>query len=197
MWDGATGRVVVGVDLSLEGLRALRAAVEQARWRGMELRAVRAFEPPQDDIWYDRWPNGELHPAAGSPQRSRPEFRDRWVTRERETQQLVARAFEEAMGRVPPDLRVTFVTNAGPPRRVLLDAASREEDLLVVGTSHRRQWWPFRRSICRYCLARARCAVLVVPPQEAGRELARWRLLQRRRELSSLLADAAPRSGSG
>ena len=66
----------------------------------------------------------------------------------------------------------------GPAGPVLVDAADRPDDLLVVGTGRRglRRW--IRRSVSRYCLAHAHCPVVAIPPsdlmEEAGRGLHLW-----------------------
>ncbi|MFI1159356.1 universal stress protein [Streptomyces sioyaensis] len=53
----------------------------------------------------------------------------------------------------------------GKPGKVLVEVASQADDLLVVGAGARgrplRALWP---SVGRYCIARAGCPVLAVPP---------------------------------
>lgn len=178
--------VVVGVDDSLAGLRALRAAVQLARGRGMRLRAVCTY----------RLPSG-LGGAYGH------EGVDPWscvnddvlAALKRDAVAAVVRAFGQAMGGVPRDLVVSVDPTDRPLQRELVQAASREDDLLVVAASRRAHWWsPPRRSVARRCLARAICPVLVVPAPQGARELggwAPWRRLQRRRELADLLGELA------
>lgn len=146
-------RVIVGVDDSLAGLRALRLAVAEARRRHAVLHAVRVwnFEP----AW------------RGSPAG--------WYKQiEREAVELIARAFGEAMGEVPDDVEVVTATPMGRPGRVLIDYAHGDDDLLVLGTGQRR-WWRrlFRSSTARYCAPRAWCPVVVVPPDAFARTASR------------------------
>ncbi len=136
-------RVIVGIDESLAGLRALRVAVTEARSRGAELHAVRVwnFEP----AW------------RGSPAG--------WYRQvEHEAEEVIGRAFDEAMGGVPEEIEVVTATLMGRPGRVLIDYAHGDDDLLVLG-SGQRSWWRrlFRSSTTRYCAPRAWCPVLVVP----------------------------------
>ncbi|MEU5305823.1 universal stress protein [Streptomyces noursei] len=53
----------------------------------------------------------------------------------------------------------------GEPRKVLTAVADRTDELLVIGAGARgrlrRTVWP---SVARYCVARASCPVLAVPP---------------------------------
>lgn len=156
-------RVVVGVDGTLAGLRALRVAVAEARRRGAVLHAVRVwnFEP----AW------------RGSP--------DGWYRQvEREAADAIHRAFAEAMGGLPGDLQVITATPMGYPGRMLVDYAHRDDDLLVLGAGPRR-WWRrlTRRSITKYCVARAWCQVLVVPLDAFARTASRESL---KRDLAAL-----------
>jgi nucleotide-binding universal stress UspA family protein len=180
-------RVVVGVDDSLAGLRALREAVGIARSRRIELLAVRACPAPQQaGLWSWSWPLAGLGvPATGS------RVEGLWQIREREVQAAAAHAFDEAMGGMPCDVPVSILAADDRLPRTLVNT-SQERDVLVIATPRKARWWPFRRSIVRYCTAHADCPVLVVPPLRAARELdGRWRPRRalRRHELSGLLAD--------
>jgi hypothetical protein len=55
--------------------------------------------------------------------------------------------------------------------------ADRPDDLLIVGAGRRGAlpWMAFAR-VTRYCVARAQCPVLTVPPPALARELGRGRL---------------------
>ncbi|HUZ56185.1 MAG TPA: universal stress protein [Streptosporangiaceae bacterium] len=70
------------------------------------------------------------------------------------------------------------VVQRGEAGRVLLQIASRPEDLLVVGAGRRGALVRMARSgkVSRYCLARARCPVLAVPPPGLAQEAGHWRL---------------------
>jgi nucleotide-binding universal stress UspA family protein len=135
--------VIVGVDESLAGLRALRSAVTEARRRGAVLHAIR--------VW-------NFNPAwRGNPAGWYQEI-------EREAADTLDRAFAEAMGGIPGDLKVVVGTPMGRPDRVLIEYAHDDHDLLVLGCSQRR-WWRrlLHRSTAKYCASRALCPVLVVP----------------------------------
>ncbi|HEY8472585.1 MAG TPA: universal stress protein [Natronosporangium sp.] len=142
---GTDGRVVVGVDHTLSGLQALRRAVAEARARRQPLHAVRAWKPAPTS-WYVSLAEQREHEAAAASQ-------------------LVTEAFVETMGGVPTDLPVELIGKPGIPGEVLVEHANRTDDLLVVGTGSRRFWrrW-LRDNVAWYCLAWARCPVLVVPP---------------------------------
>lgn len=70
MDDGRPGRVIVGVDTSLSGLQALRAAVAEARQRRAPLHAVRTWEPAPSDPGFAetraKGPHGALASAAST-----------------------------------------------------------------------------------------------------------------------------------
>lgn len=136
-------RVIVGVDGSLAGLRAVRVAVVEARQRGAVLHAVRA------------WRLAPLRPGSPADWHRQVEC---------EAMDFIARAFDEAMGGVPDDVEVVMATALGRPGRALVDYAHDDNDLLIVG-SGQRSWWRrlFRSSTARYCAPRACCPVLVVP----------------------------------
>ncbi|RKR86835.1 universal stress protein family protein [Micromonospora pisi] len=140
----AAGRVVVGVDASIGGLQALRFAVTQARVSHRPLRAVRAWSGPT--TWRD-------------PARMVERWRDELA---RGAHRYVMSAFVTALGSVPDDVVVDVAVPEGDPGPSLLGYAASEADLLVVGGRSAR----FGRStgpVTRYCLARARVPIVVVP----------------------------------
>jgi nucleotide-binding universal stress UspA family protein len=160
-------RVVVGVEDTLAGLRALRVAVAEARRRGAALHALRAwtFTPSRSGgpgAWYD-----EMQKVAADK---------------------VVAAFDKAMGGLPRDVEVVSGTLVGPPGSALVDYAHRDDDLLVVGaTRGNRLVRLLRASVPRYCVAWARCAVLVVPPDTFARQARRESLARAiRREFPTL-----------
>lgn len=140
----AAARVVVGADNTLSGLQALRRAVAEARARGLPLHAVRAWVPRPRNMYPTLADQRQAEAAAAT--------------------QLVAKAFADTMGGLPLDVTVQVVFVPGPPGPVLVDLAG-HDDLLVLGSGRRGFWrrW-FRSSVTRYCIARAPCPVLVVPP---------------------------------
>ena len=165
------GRVVVGVDDSLTGLRALRVAVAEARRRGAQLHAVRV------------WTIG----ALGGPG---------MVYLKADVANLAAatvtRAFLAAMGGVPRDVTVVVALPEGERVAVLTAYADRDDDLLVIGSAQRS--FPgrlFRTSIARRCMGRGSCMVLAVPPVQFARHEARIRRAIRR-DADTLTYGVAP-----
>jgi nucleotide-binding universal stress UspA family protein len=182
------GRVVVGVDDSPAGLRALRAAVIQARLGHRELVAVRAFPMPRD-----REAGHAIAIAYGSPGSREPSGPSRarrreLVTRQRQALGVVKESFGQAMGSLPDGIQVRLQVSSGKPGPVLTATACRENDLLVVGAPASRCWRRlFHRSVSHYCAARAACPVVLVPPPELARELGSRHRPWRRHDLDKLL----------
>ncbi|WP_084714446.1 universal stress protein [Streptacidiphilus rugosus] len=186
MWERHIGRVVVGVDDSLAGLRALREAVEMARLRGMEVCAVRTYPPPPEP-GSGGWNTGTdgMDPQFFATQDPRSAL-------ERNALAAARHAFDQAMGGVPRDVVVSIETESVPLHQALVAVACRDEDVLVVaGPRRRHSWWPPRRSVALRCVTRAGCPVLIVPAPRGAREPGShwqpWRRWQRRRELDALL----------
>jgi nucleotide-binding universal stress UspA family protein len=147
MEEGGGGmKVVVGVSDSLTGWSALRQAVHEARQRGADLHAVRAY------------------PIRAAGRNPAPPLLARDGAAEAES--IVRQAFANAMGGVPHDIDVKIVVAPGPARWVLADYTGCDDDLLVVGSGRRGV---LGQRTARYCLAHAGCLVLVVPPQELAR----------------------------
>ena len=110
------GRVIVGISDSVTGLRALRLGVAEARRRGAELHAVRAWLPQH---------NPGLTPistAAGQADQAAA---------------LVCHVFDD-IGGEPTDLTVVTATPEGAPGPTLVSYADGDDDLLVMGASPRR-----------------------------------------------------------
>ncbi|HLV57358.1 MAG TPA: universal stress protein [Natronosporangium sp.] len=141
-----TGRVIVGISTTLSGLHALRVAVAHARERRVPLHAVRTWEPPADpDVLSGSGPGERPLASAASA--------------------TVASAFTETLGAVPADIEVRTVVVPDSPGPVLVGYACRDTDLLVIGTGRRSGLRRLRGSrVVRYCVSRAVCPVLVVPP---------------------------------
>lgn len=148
-------RVIAGVTGSVGNLHALRRAAAEARERGTGLVAVHAWVPPGGDFSERRCPLPDL----------------RQVWRDAAWQRLKD-AFDAALGGFPPGLRVEPVVIRGEAGPVLVDIADREDDLLVLGSGRRRAFRPLpRHRVSRYCLARAACPLLIVPPTRLAREM--------------------------
>ncbi|MER5945728.1 universal stress protein [Streptomyces sp. NPDC001904] len=138
------GRVVVGVSGSPASLAAVRSAVGQARGSGRALVAVVAWEPPEGEKLYSRWPDRA--------------WARHWHAEARAT---LARAIEEAVGGLPPDLDVTLRVVRGRPGPVLVGLAAGPDDLLVIG-GH-------RGPVHRYTRRHAWCPILTVPLRKVPR----------------------------
>ena len=145
-------RIVVGVEDSFAGLRALRVAVAMARSNGAAVHAVRV------------WARGERGPGG---------FASWFDEMERIAANVITAAFAKSMGGRPDDLPVVATTLVGSPGPALVDYAYRDDDLLVVGATG--GWWPgsLRPSVPRYCVAHARCPVVVVPADVFARQARR------------------------
>jgi nucleotide-binding universal stress UspA family protein len=152
-------RVVVGVSGSLGSLAALHRAVAEARRAvgraiggaggGAEVLVLHAWEPPGGEFGYRRSPCPPLLSAVRAAAAER-----------------LAEALAEAFGGADPGVPVTARTVRGEPAAVLLAAADRPGDLLVLGPSG--PWWQrgLRRPVPTRCVRAARCPVLVVPRPE-------------------------------
>ncbi len=186
-------RVVVGVAESPAGLRALRTAVDQARFLHRELFAVRAYSSPPDRDLLHKTGMATLPgytPAASWSQATRSAI----DAREQDQMRIIERAFANAMGCAPDDLVINATARLGTPGSVLVDAAYLDDDLLVVGATHRKS--RFRKSTGHYCLRKAKCPVLVVPPHDLARRVIRKYSVRRwDHELQAFLAKNPPSPG--
>jgi nucleotide-binding universal stress UspA family protein len=141
-------RIIVGVSGSPGSLQALHHAADLARAHQAALVPVLAWLPPGGDL-ADR-----SHPS--------PYLRTLWrdVARQR-----LGEAIDLAFGGVPDDVAFEPDVVRGDPARVLVDVACRPDDMLVIGAGRRGAL--ARALSCRvgrYCLARAQCPVVAVPP---------------------------------
>jgi nucleotide-binding universal stress UspA family protein len=161
-------RVIVGTSGSPGSLPALRYAQRLARRDDAQLIAVHAWLPPGGDLADRRYPS--------------PYMRKLWAEA---AQQRLQDALELAWAGIPAGLAVQRVIVRGEPGPALVDVASDDDDLLVVGAGRRsrltRIW---RGRVSRYCLARARCPVMAVPPAELPHRTRRRGWTLRRRELT-------------
>jgi nucleotide-binding universal stress UspA family protein len=160
-------RVIVGVSGSVRSLQALRRAAAEARARDAVLVAVHAWIPPGGDLAERQCPNPEL----------------RRIWKDAAWQRLWG-AFDAAFGGMPPEVEVEPVLVRAEAPFALVELSGGDNDLLVIGAGRRgalRRLW--RARIPRYCVARATCPVLVVPPtalaQEMDRPLHAWMIIHR------------------
>ncbi|MEU3098766.1 universal stress protein [Streptomyces sp. NPDC006967] len=143
--QGSFGRVVVGLGDSTEGSAAVRFAFREAQARGCALHAVRTWRRP-DHEHVD-------HPliaddAAGA-------YEERAST-------LLTDVLRDAV-RHHPQVDVRRQAVEGPPHKVLLDASS-EADLVVVGARRRHGHVGLQLGrVAHALLHHAGCPVAVVP----------------------------------
>ncbi len=143
--QGSLGRVVVGLGDSTEGSAAVRFAFREAEARGCGLHAVRAWRRPT--------PEHVDHPliadgAAGAG--------------EEHALALLADALRDAAGS-HPQVEVRRQAVEGPAHKVLLDASS-EADLVVVGARRRHGHVGLQLGrVAHTLLHHAGCPVAVVP----------------------------------
>lgn len=161
------GRVIVGTSGSPGSLRALRYAEDLARADDATLMPVLAWLPPGGDLADRR------HPCA--PMRR--------IWREDACRRL-RDALIAVWGEVPDDPRVEPYVQRGEAGWVLVSMACCPDDLLVVGAGRRGALARLvSGKVSRYCLARAECPVLAVPPsalaREVGHGLPRWAVWHR------------------
>jgi len=141
-------RVITGVSGSQRGLPALRYAAALARGHSATLIPVLTWLPPGSEFAYCKCPSGQLRPV--------------W---EQDARERLWAALTTALGGVPADMTTEPLVVYGEAGRVLVQTASRPGDLLVIGTG--RQGGLSRLAggrVSRYCVARAGCPVLAVPP---------------------------------
>jgi nucleotide-binding universal stress UspA family protein len=156
----AVARVIVGASGSPGSLRALRYGEVLARAYQAPLVPVIAWEPP------------------GGAQAGRFQYPDGLAE---ECQGIACRRLRDALvavwGEVPDDPMVQPHVERGPAGWVLVSLARRPDDLLVVGAGRRGALGRMTCArVARYCVARAQCPVLAVPPSALAREIGHSRL---------------------
>ncbi|MCZ4602740.1 universal stress protein [Streptomyces sp. Lzd4kr] len=136
------GRIVVGVGESAEDSAAVRFAFEEARRRGVPLEAVRAWRCPAHET--------TDHPLlADAPAR----------LHEQNAEETLAKALRDA----PRDLELHRRTVEGHARRVLVNASS-SADLLIVGAKRRTSPLGLQLGrVAHAALHHSACPVAVVP----------------------------------
>jgi nucleotide-binding universal stress UspA family protein len=173
-------RIIAGASGSPGSLRALRYAQYLARDLDAALVPVLAWLPPGGDLADRRTPCEEL--------------RGIWA---RDARQRLQDALTLAWGGLPADLPVQPVLRRGKPAQVLVEAACRPGDLLVVGAGRRGALARIAGGrVSRCCLAHAGCPVLTVPPPPLAQETRR-RALARAFRHRTLTADQISPDKSG
>ncbi|WP_327745513.1 universal stress protein [Streptomyces europaeiscabiei] len=139
------GRVVVGVGERPTSSAAVRFAFDEARRRGAEVEALRAWRCPAHET--------TDHPLlAGEPARVHEE--------------QAAKALEAALQDAPADVRLHRRTVEGHARNMLVDA-SRDADLLVIGAKRRQRHFGLQLGrVTHGVLHHSACPVVIVPEQE-------------------------------
>ncbi|MFJ3234073.1 universal stress protein [Streptomyces sp. NPDC086787] len=153
----AAARVVVGVSGSLGSVTALRRAAAEARRLDAELWPVLAWVPPGGELAARRSPAAALLVAE-------------W---QRLAGQRLVSVLAEVFDETGPGLPMRALVVRGNPGPALVETASREDDVLVVGAGRRgRRPRAFSGLVSRYCLTHAACPVLAIPPSPLETELA-------------------------
>jgi nucleotide-binding universal stress UspA family protein len=152
------GKVVVGVDGSPGGLKALHWALGETRVRGCPLFVVHAWTVPLIDALPEPW--AIVTPPLGP---SNDELRDHLETAARH----VLDASVDKARAAEPDLEIHGELAEDRPAAALLSAA-RDADLLVVGSRGRGGFAGLLLgSVSAQCVHHAPCPVVVVPANGA------------------------------
>lgn len=159
-------RVIVGVGDLEDGVRPLAWALAEARRRGAQLHAVRAWRDPS-------YPG----PMSGD-----------WRQQlEQEAERTLVDALRLVTGGVAPDFSCRLAARQGLPTDVLLAYADRDDDLLVLGAGRRGLWALFGQRTVQRCVRNAVCPVVVVPAVALAPTVPVRRLLRElRRDLKQL-----------
>jgi nucleotide-binding universal stress UspA family protein len=169
-------RVFVGASGSPSSLQVLRYAQHLARDLDAALVPVLAWLPPDGDLADRRTPCEELRRLWAQDARAR-----------------LQDALNLAWGEPPADLLVWPVIRRGRPGPVLVNAACRPGDLLVVGAGRRGALTRIAGDqVSRYCLAHARCPVLTIPPPPLARQTRRAALVRRFRHRTLTAGQISP-----
>ena len=140
-------KIVVGIDGSDASKDALRWAVEDARARGAEVVALHAYEVPV--------------PALDAVAPATPVDLPGLVAEAQEdAQQFATRVVAEVIGSVV-SVDVAPIAVEDAPARALLDA-SRDADLLVVGSHGHGLSGLFLGSVSLECAQHSACPVVIV-----------------------------------
>jgi nucleotide-binding universal stress UspA family protein len=141
-------RIVVGVDGSEGGSRALQWAIREAATRGGTVQAVIAWQ----------WDGFDLPPHAATHPDQEREQAQRTIVRE-----------IESVGH-PDRASVSIASEAVEGRAAdVLTAAARDADLLVLGShGHSRIRHTVLGSVSEECVRKANCPIVVLPVPQAS-----------------------------
>jgi nucleotide-binding universal stress UspA family protein len=151
-------RVIVGASDSPGSIPALRFAETLAHREGALLIAVHAWTPPGGELADRRQPSTYL--------------RQVWA---QAAGRRLAEAIDAAWGGLPDGLEFHALVVRGESGPALVSTADSPQDLLVVGAGRRGTFARVRHGrVSRYCLARAQCPVIAVPPADLARAAGHW-----------------------
>ena len=137
-------RIVVGVDGSDGGRRALRWAVHHAATRGGSVQAVMAWHPGE----FDAPPHGATNPRQ-----------EQWPARE---------ILDREVDRTDRPNNVMVVAEVVEGRAAdVLTMTARHADLLVLGSHGHGRLHHALGSVSDDCVRQATCPVVIVPPRPA------------------------------
>jgi nucleotide-binding universal stress UspA family protein len=178
----AISRVIAGVSGSPRGLPALRYAAALARGHDAALIPLHTWVAPGGEVAERRCPSRYLRRVWED---------DAW--------ERLWGAMNTALGGVPCDVATEPLVVCGEAGWVLVRAASRAGDLLVIGTGRRGAVSRLAGgNVSRYCLAHACCPVVAVPPSplelQAGHGLHGWAFRHRGLSPRELTASASGNS---
>ena len=178
-------RVIVGVSGSQRCLPALRHAAALARGHDAALIPLLIWVPPGGLLADRRCPSRYL--------------REVW---EEDAQKRLDQAMMAALGGVPADVPAAPMVLCGEAGWILVHAASRPGDVLVIGTGRQGALSRLARAnVSRYCLAHAACPVLAIPPSplelDAGHSLHGWAFRHRGLDTTELAALVSDDSAGG
>lgn len=143
-------KIVVGIDGSAASKDALRWAVEDARARSAEVVALHAYEVPA--------------PAPDAAPSSPVDLPALVGEAHADAQQFVAEVVDEVVGNAV-SVDVAPIAVEDTPAKALLDA-SRDADLLVVGSHGHGLSGLFLGSVSLECVQHAACPVLIYRDSE-------------------------------
>lgn len=166
-------KVIVGIVDSLAGLRAVRVAVAQARSRGAELIAIRAYPEPRSSStpFHDLTAATQLYGLSLSVPggQAREEMDRRRRIAEQKAISEIRQTFGAALGGMPHDIPVQLLATTDRLDTALTSAVYGDGDLIVLAINRRPPRGFSRRA------ARRGCPVLLVPPHEFAHDIGRRR----------------------